>query len=87
MAAILQIVFLNGISCVLIQIWLKCVSKCPINKKPLLVPNKSQAIHWNNDGLLYWCTYASLGLNIGLPQGPYQKVIIFQIWKCSQEKQ
>ena len=28
-----------------------------------LVPNRWQAIFWTNGGLVYWCIYASLGLN------------------------
>ena len=28
-----------------------------------LAPNRRQAIIWTNDGLIYWCIYASLGLN------------------------
>ena len=28
-----------------------------------LAPNMRQVIIWTNDGLVYWCTYASLGLN------------------------
>ena len=28
-----------------------------------LAPNRQQAIIWSNDGLVYWCIYASLGLN------------------------
>ena len=42
-----------------------------ITKKPTLVqiraglmPNWSQAIIWTNDGLVYWCIYASLGHNV-----------------------
>ena len=27
------------------------------------MPNTCQAIIWTNDGSIYWCTYASLGLN------------------------
>ena len=29
-----------------------------------VVPNKSQAIIWTNDGLIYWERYASVGFNI-----------------------
>ena len=28
-----------------------------------LAPNRWQAIIWTNVGMLYWCIYASLGLN------------------------
>ena len=29
-----------------------------------LVPTRQQTIIWSNDGLLYWCIYVSLGLNV-----------------------
>ena len=28
-----------------------------------LAPNRQQTIIWTNDGIVYWGTYASLGLN------------------------
>ena len=28
-----------------------------------LAPNRRQVIIWTDDGLVYWCIYASLGLN------------------------
>ena len=38
----------------------------PINNIIALVQNMAwcwQAIIWTNDGIVYWCIYASLGLN------------------------
>ena len=49
-----------------IKISLKFVPKGPVNNIPALVqmaPIKQQAIIWANDGLAYWCKYASLSLN------------------------
>ena len=39
-------------------IWFKFVHKGPINNMPAMVPNRRQAVICNNDGQVYWRTYA-----------------------------
>ena len=66
---IFKCIFFNENVCLSITISLKFVPKGPTNNIPALVPdnglglNRRQAIIWTNDGLVYWCIYASLGLN------------------------
>ena len=61
--SILECIFLNKNYCILIQISLKFIPKCPINNKPALVQiiglvaNRQKAIIWTNNGLVYWCWY------------------------------
>ena len=51
--------------CIFIQIPLKFVHEGQIivGLDKGLVPNRQQAIIWNNDGIVYWHIYASLGLD------------------------
>ena len=48
-----------------IKMPLKFLPKGPINNKPILVQIMAshRTIIWTNDGLIYWHTYASLGLD------------------------
>ena len=40
-----------------------CFSLAVIGSDNALAPYRRQAIIWTNDGLVYWCIYASLNLN------------------------
>ena len=62
---IFKCIFLIENLAILIKTSLEFVPKGPIDNKPALVQIMAwrQAIIWTNDGLVYWCIYASLGLN------------------------
>ena len=48
----------------LIEISLKLLLSVQLTKSDnQFVPNRRQVIIWTNGGLVYWCIYASLGLN------------------------
>ena len=57
---IVKRIFFNK-TCVLIQISLKFVLNGLVNNKPalMLIINRRHSIIWTNDGLVYWCIYAS----------------------------
>ena len=70
MAAILQtlinaFVFLSERLCLLIQLSLKYAFKIQSNTDQALLQISAlgKAIIWINDGLVYWCIYASLSFN------------------------
>ena len=75
-----------------IKISLKFVPKVPIDNKPTLVQIMAwhwPAIIWTNDGLVYWCIHASLGVNELTHLWPRQNGQHFadNIFKCiSSEK-
>ena len=55
---------MNRKFCILIEIWLKFVPKCPIDNNPAyngLAPSRRQAIIWANADPIHWCIYAALG--------------------------
>ena len=63
---IFKLIFSHEICCILIHISLKFILTGPISEKPTLVqmlPVHQKAIIWTNDGAVYWCFSASLGLN------------------------
>ena len=66
---IFKCILLNSNVIILIEISQKFVPQGPIINIIIigldngLAPNRRQAIIWTNDGLDYWCIYASLGLN------------------------
>ena len=63
---IFKCIFFNENAWNLLKSSLKLVRKVWINKIGTdngFVPVRQQAIIWTNDGLVYWCIYASLGLN------------------------
>ena len=63
---IFNFISLYLICCILMQISRKNAQRSPVNNKPALVhimawpPNRQQVTIWTNNGLLYWCIYASL---------------------------
>ena len=63
---IFKLIFLHENSCIYIhwnwfsRVHLKLGS---IGSNDVLVWNRRQAIIWTNDGLIYWCIYASLSLH------------------------
>ena len=72
MAAIFQCIFLNENFWILNEISLKYVPQGLIDNMASLV----QIMAWRRSGIIYWCIYASLGLN-GLthwPQGDQTEI-------------
>ena len=64
---IFECIYFNENICISIKISLKFVPRGLIDNKVTLVQimvwHRWRAIIWTNDGLVYWCIYASLGLN------------------------